>query len=391
MYETNVFKKKGVHIMAHSLYSKAEQHIDGNYRRMLDDLKVLASIPAPSNDEIRRAEWIKAYLEKLGAKGVYIDQALNVIYPYCAEDCNQLTAFLAHTDIVFPDTTAITVTEDDEFIHAPGIGDNSTSVICMLEMVRFFLENDIKPDNGFLFVANSGEEGLGNLKGVRQIVADFKGRLKEVVAIDGSAFCAYVNDAVGSKRYRITLKTEGGHSYGAFGNRNAIHYMASMIDTLYTMKVPPIGKTTYNVGLIEGGTSVNTIAQNCTMMYEFRSDKREALEIMDNMFQHVISAYQAMGITVAVELLGDRPCRGDVNTDELEARVCRIGQEVFGTEMSTRAGSTDCNIPLASNIPSICIPAYRGKGAHTREELIYKNSMYQGLRFLAAFMLSYCE
>ena len=326
-----------------------------------------------------------------GLKGVYIDEALNVIYPYYAEGCDSLVAFLAHSDTVFPDLTEIPVVEDDLHIRAPGIGDNTTSMICMFEMIRFFLANDIKPKNGFLFVADSGEEGLGNLKGVRKIVEDFGPRLKEIVAIDGSSFGSFVNDGVGAKRYRVTIGTEGGHSYGAVGNRNAIHYMASMIDTLYTMKVPPLGRTTYNVGLIEGGTSVNTIAQNCSMMYEYRSDKREALVIMDKMFENVIETYRSMGITVNVELLGDRPCRGDVDTTELEARVRRIGAEFFPGEMDAHASSTDSNIPLASGIPSVCIPVYQGRGAHTREEYIIKDSMRIGLRFLAKFLLSYCE
>ncbi len=376
--------------MKHRLFPQAEQYIDANYDRYLSELLELAAIPSPSGDEGRRAEWIKNYMESFGAKGVYIDSALNVIYPYNAEGCNELVVFLAHSDTVFPDTTPIKITMDDEKIYGPGIGDNTTSLTCMLEMARFFTENNINPNTGFLFVANSCEEGLGNLKGTRQIVEDFAGRIKEVVAVDGSTFGLFVNDAVGSKRYKVEVKTEGGHSYGAFGNRNAIYYMSQIIGSLYAMKVPAMGKTTYNVGVITGGTSVNTIAQQCEMLYEFRSDKREALAIMDEMFNSVISAYAKMGITVNVELVGDRPCKGDVDLSELTERVTKVGAE-FGWNMEPRASSTDCNVPLSMGIPSICISVYQGQKAHTREEFVMKESMRTGMRYLAAFLLSYVD
>lgn len=374
-----------------NLFELAEIHIEENYNRMLEDLKTLAAIPAPSHDEGLRSQWTKKYLEDMGAQGVYIDEALNVVYPYYGESTDKLTVFLTHIDVVFPDKTPLPITEDDDHIYGPGIGDNSTSVMCMMEMIRFMMKNDVKPKEGFLFVCNSCEEGLGNLKGIKQIMKDYEGKIKEVVAIDGGRFGGFLNDAVGSKRYRVTIKTEGGHSYGAFGNHNAIHYLASMINTLYTVKVPEIGKTTYNVGLIEGGTSINTIAQKAEMMYEYRSNEKEALEIMDKMFQSVIETYQNMGVEVVCELLGDRPCRGEVDTTDLENRVRDVAREIFDMEFSTHAGSTDCNAPLSMGIPAVCIAAYEGKGAHTREEFIYKHSMHKGLRFLAKFFLSYCE
>ncbi len=376
--------------MQHRLFTQAEQYIDTNYDRYLTELLELAAIPSPSGDEGRRAEWIKHYFESFGAKGVYIDSALNVIYPYNTENCDQLVVFLAHSDIVFPDTTPIKITLDEEKIYGPGIGDNTTSLTCMLEMARFFTENNIKPSTGFLFVANSSEEGLGNLKGTRQIMQDFAGRIKEVVAIDGSTFGLFVNDAVGSKRYKVEVKTEGGHSYSAFGNRNAIYYMSQIITSLYAMKVPDMGKTTYNVGVITGGTSVNTIAQQCEMLYEFRSDKREALALMDEMFNSMITAYAKMGITVNLELVGDRPCKGEVDLSALTKRVTTVGAE-FGWDMKPRAGSTDCNIPLSLGVPSICISVYQGQKAHTREEFVKKDSMRTGMRFLAAYLLSYVD
>ena len=256
-------------------------YLEAHRDRYLDAIRTLARIPAPSNHEELRAQWCKQHLEELGATGVYIDDALNVIFPYGVEEgANDLCAILGHTDVVFPDTEPLPFHEENGRFYAPGIGDDTTNAVAVMEMAAMAIDLKLKPKTGILFVLNSGEEGLGNLKGVRRLMQDFDGRISRLYAIDGG-LKTVVNDAVGSKRWRITVTTEGGHSFGSFGNRNAIHYAAKMIDTFYTLKVPDIGKTTYNVGTIEGGTSVNTIAQHCEMLYEYRSSKREGLACMD--------------------------------------------------------------------------------------------------------------
>jgi acetylornithine deacetylase/succinyl-diaminopimelate desuccinylase-like protein len=376
--------------MSTPIPQRVDQYIEKHYGRYLEETMTLAKIPAPSNHEERRAAWCKNYLESFGAKGVYIDEALNVVYPYECEGKDEVVAFLGHMDVVFPDTDELPLRVEDGKIHCPGIGDNTVSCMAVLTMARMVTEMKLKPRQGILFVANSGEEGLGNLKGVRKIVEDYRGCLKELTAIDGGSYQGICNDAVGSKRYRVELKTEGGHSYAAFGNRNAIYYLSKMVNALYGMKVPPMGKTTYNVGTIKGGTSVNTIAQEAEMLYEFRSNKREALGIMDGMFQSVVEAFRAMELEVNVELVGDRPCKGEVDDAALVEKAMAIGKS-FGFDMRLRAGSTDCNIPLSMGIPSICIGMYVGAGGHTREEYVQMDSMRLGLKYLAAHVLSYME
>ena len=196
-----------------------------------------------------------------------------------------------------------------------------------------------------------------------------------------------VNDAVGSKRWRITVTTEGGHSFGSFGNRNAIHYAAKMIDTFYTLKVPDIGKTTYNVGTIEGGTSVNTIAQRCEMLYEYRSNKWEGLACMDRFFDSVIQMFRGYGIGVETELIGDRPCKGDADPSEL-TRIVMEASERYGYHRTEECGSTDCNIPLSMGIPAVCFGVYEGHGAHTREEWVDIESTRDGMKILSQVLLS---
>lgn len=366
-----------------------KKYLTDNRPRMIDEIVTLGKIPAPSNHEEKRAQWCKEYLESFGAEGVYIDSALNVVYPYHAEGCDELVAFLGHTDVVFPDTDELPVRIEGDTIYGPGIGDDTANAVAVMEMARMVTEMNLTPKTGILFVLNTGEEGLGNLKGVCQVMEDYKGRVSRLFAIDGN-YRKVVNDAVGSKRYRIELKTEGGHSYGDFGNRNAIYYMSQMISTFYAMKVPDLGKTTYNVGLIQGGTSVNTIAQSCEMYYEYRSDKREALEIMDRLFENCIATYRSMGVEVDVELVGNRPCKGDVDNSHL-VELVRSAAKEHGLEMTTCSGSTDCNIPLSQGVPAVCFGVYLGEGAHTRGEHISISSLDVGMEIFAQVVLSHFE
>jgi len=317
-----------------------------------------------------------------------VDEALNVVYPIGCTENNPIVVYMAHIDVVFPDMTPLPLTVEDGLIKCPGTGDDTANVVALMMTAKYIAETKIQPSVGVLIVLNAGEEGLGNLKGCRKIFETYEGRIRELITLDGGP-TAVINDAVGSKRYKVEIDTEGGHSYGSFGNRNAIAYLASLIDTLYTIKVPPIGKTTYNVGLIEGGTSINTIAQHAEMLYEFRSDKREALDIMEKHFNAAIDFYRTKGITVTVTLLGNRPCTGDVDPDKLKAlteRAAAAMKKYYGYEVALAgAGSTDCNIPLSLGIPAVCAGCVEGRGGHTREEYVKISSLKPG--YFVAFEL----
>lgn len=369
-------------------------YIEAQRQYGYDLLAELGQIPAPSNHEEKRAQFVCEWFHKNGAPQAFIDEALNVVCPIGVTETNPVTVFMAHLDVVFPDTTPLPLKVQDGRMCCPGIGDDTANLTALLLTAKYVLEKGLQPvdGKGFVFVANAGEEGLGNLKGSRKICESYAGRIAEFCSFDGY-FAGLTNDAVGSERYRVEVRTEGGHSFGCFGNRNAIAYLSSMIGTLYELK-PPVTKTrtTYNVGTIRGGTSVNTIAQQAEMLYEYRSDSAADLYFMRRHFNAVIEAYRAKGVQVEVELLGQRPCSGAVDPEKLAEFSRRIGGAVAaysGVTPAVTAGSTDCNIPLSLGIPAVCVGVVDGAGAHTREEYVVIDSFVKGYRCAFACILPY--
>ncbi len=362
--------------------NEIQSYIAQNRQQMLDALKDLCEIPAPSNFEHKRAAYCKNWLDDMGATDVYIDEALNVILPLNCEGSDEITIFAAHTDTVFPDTEPMSYFDDGKKIHCPGAADDTASVAVLLMMAKFFVENELMPQKGFLFICNSCEEGLGNLKGTRQLFKDFHGRISRFISFD--SVMNIVNDrCVGSHRYEVEVLTKGGHSFGDFGNDNAIAKLSEIISEIYKLEVPKKenSHTTYNVGEISGGTSVNTIAQNAKMLCEYRSDNRECLEIMQTQFEAIFEAARSENVQVRVTRVGDRPCGNieDVKIHGLKQTVVPIIEEVIGEKVLFKSSSTDCNIPLSLGIPALCIGVSTYAGMHTREEWVDKASLVSGL------------
>ena len=357
-------------------YAKANEAL------LLKTLKELCLISAPSGKEEARATYCKGWLEKIGAKGVYIDDALNVIFPLNCEGSNDITVFVAHTDTVFPDLEPMPLVDDGEKIHCPGVGDDTASLAVMLLLAKCCVEHNIRPQGGFLFVANAGEEGLGNLKGTRQLFKDYEGRITQFISFDSNL--DYINDrCVGSHRYEVEVQTQGGHSFQRFGLANAIAQLAQIISRIYQIKIPQKEncRTTYNVGTIHGGTSVNTIAQSAKMLCEYRSEDRDCLAYMEKQFADIFTQANTDEVKVLVTRVGDRPC-GNVEPERIGALLNKLRpviSDVIGMPVNTKSASTDCNIPLSLGIPAICMGVYFGGGSHTREEWVRKDSLTLGL------------
>ena len=369
----------------------AAEYISSCRDELIRLISELCAIPAPSHGEHRRAEYCLNWLLNAGFTDAYIDSALNVIAPLNITSDDSAVVFLAHTDTVFPDETAFVPEIKNGKLHCPAAGDDTANVAVLLLCARYAL--NFSNSRPILFVFNSCEEGLGDLKGIKQLMSDYSGRISEVISLDGYISCAY-NHPVASHRYRVEVTTQGGHSYGDFGRPNAIHILSSMIADLYTVIPPDSGKSTYNVGHISGGTSVNSIAQSASMLFEYRSDSSEGLASLKNAFDSLIACYRAAGISVETEIIGDRP--GKALSDgpgqaALEQRFSKIYTDLFGRTPVFRSGSTDCNIPFSLGIPALCFGAVMGGGAHTYNEWIDLDSLNDGMRLALSMILHYFE
>ncbi len=354
-------------------------------------LRTLGRLPAPTKSEELRAEFCRDWLTSQGAEDVYIDEAKNVICALGCEEGRDMIVFAAHTDIVFPDTETLPMREEGNRLYAPGIGDDTANLVNLLLAARYLIQNKTEFACGVLIVANACEEGLGNLDGVRAVFDRYGSRIRGFYSFDGHMpMCC--NGAVGSFRYRITCRTTGGHSYGDFGRSNAIHLLCGLVEELYQIEPPQSARTTFNVGRIEGGTTVNSIAQEASMLYEFRSASQDCLEEMEKKFRAVLEKWQDCGGTFTVELLGVRPGDGPLDREELNRFTGRSAQVIHaftGKEARIIASSTDSNIPLSLGIPANTIGAVKGGLAHTREEWVELDSLPAGLKIALALMLEY--
>ncbi|MBR6558275.1 MAG: M20/M25/M40 family metallo-hydrolase [Clostridia bacterium] len=365
-----------------------KEYLDNSKKELTDLLFTLCAIPAPSGMEEKRAEFCRDWFKKNGGESAYIDDALNVVLPLGCDNDKPIICFMAHTDTVFPDLEPFEVKQDGDTVSCPGVGDDTACLVSLMIVARYFIKNYVGGKYGLLFVCNSCEEGLGNLKGSRKIAEDFGDRLHSFISIDGTSR-SVCNRAVGSTRYKIKIKTEGGHSFSDFGNANAITVAAALITRLYQVEIPEIEdtRTTYNVGVISGGTSVNTIAEDAEFMYEYRSDSAEGLLAMEKIFDGIIEEFRRYGFDIDVDILGQRPGMGPVDPEK-ELELSSLCAEAIKTacgyeEVPFRSGSTDCNIPLSMGIPAACFGSYLGGGAHTRDEWISLSSIYPGTEAVA--------
>lgn len=368
-----------------------EQYVSDHSEEQIELLRTLGKIPAPSRHEDLRAVFCRDWLLTQGAADVTIDKAKNVICKIGCEDHEDIVAFAAHTDIVFPDMEDLPMREEDGKLYAPGIGDDTSNLVNLLMGAKYLLKNQVKLKCGVLIVCNACEEGLGNLDGAKELFASYGPRIKAFYSFDGyTPQCC--STAVGSYRYKISCKTVGGHSYINFGEPNAIEILCRLVEELYKIQAPSEVKTTYNVGHIEGGTTVNSIPQACSMLYEFRSTSQKCLEMMEERFHTAVDTCRNLGGELTVELLGVRPGNGPLDMDALQAftqQSADIISNFYTGDIDFAAYSTDSNVPLSLGIKANTIGTVLGALAHTREEWIDISSLSKGLGIVLSLMLLY--
>lgn len=370
--------------MNKKLQHNIHQYIAAHVQEVTDLICTISSIPSSTGHTEKKASWILQYLKNLGIQNAYIDEAGNVIYPHEVSKTEKFPLYNAHIDTVFNQLDTITPAIHGNILAAPSCGDNSASVAGLLFLIKLIRELHISLPAGILFAFNVGEEGLGNLSGMRHIMTQWKERISEVVAVDCS-FDTAVHIAVGSRRYAVTVQAEGGHSWMHFGNDNAIAIASSIIAKLYTMTVPNKPRTTYNVGTISGGTTVNSIAAKATFTLDLRSESMGELEKLDAAVEKILQDSQTDKIHITQQLLGERPCSNGILKAELYDRYEAV-RNAQRLPTVWQSGSTDANIPLHLGIPAISFGICRSHGEHTIHETLELDTIAPGLQQMADFI-----
>ena len=338
----------------------------------------ICEIPAPPFGEARRAEEFRRRLISLGLTDARIDAEGNVIARRRGVARHPAVVLSGHLDTVFPESTNVQVTRQGTLFKGPGIGDDCRGLAVLLAVARALATARVQTQGDILFVGTVGEEGPGNLRGVRHL---FTGAMKDsidyFISVDGTGL-GLTNRAVGSHRYRVTYEGPGGHSYGAFGMPNPAHALGRAIAGIAELRVPTDPKTTFNVGVLEGGTSVNSIPASAAMDVDLRSESPAALDELDAGFrgalqrglegEHARWPDSRVRLRVRIDTTGIRPAGSQADT----ARIVRAGLDAaralgFTSELS--AGSTDANLPMSFGIPAITIDGGgEGRGSHSLAE-----------------------
>lgn len=340
----------------------------------------LTEIPSPPFKEDERAKAYAALMKEAGADSVWIDEVNNVIAKRKGKKGGKTVVVEAHLDTVFPAGTDVKVKQKGDTLYAPGVGDDTRGLAAVMTVLKGMKQANIQTDADVLFIGAVGEEGLGDLRGVKHLFRPGAQKIDSYIAVDGLGISNITHRSIGSHRYRITYKGPGGHSYGAFGIVNphgalgkAIAYFTADADKFTREGV----KTTYNVGVIGGGTSVNAIPFESWMEVDMRSESPEKLKGIDALLQAAVqralreeNAIKRAGpdLTVTVKLVGDRPSGRTEATTPLVQRAMAVTQYVQAEPMLS-ASSTDANIPIAKGVPAITIGSGGvGGGAHSLNE-----------------------
>lgn len=345
---------------------------------LVREVMTICEIPAPTFEEEGRTQYVRERMTAIGLNEVTVDGVGNVIGRIRGSGHGPTLLLAAHIDTVFPKETDIKVRTDGEILRAPGVGDNSASVATMLWAAKLLRESGILPEGDVIFAATVGEEGLGNLRGIRAVMERFGAEIDYVIALDGS-LGSMVRQGVGSRRFRLVVRAEGGHSWGAFGSPSAIHSLGRIIAGISEIRVPPNPKTTFNVGTISGGTSVNTIASRAEAVIDMRSLDLDELRRLEERVRRIVSdVCRQCGVTADMELLGDRPV-GMIPEDHPLCLAVRSVHHQMGLQTRAYPSSTDGNVPLSQGIPAVTVGVTLGGNGHRLDEYIHSSPLARGL------------
>lgn len=345
----------------------------------------LSAIPAPTNDEGERASALASILRDAGLDDVTVDDLDDVTGRIRGRRSDRAVLLAAHTDTVFPRSVDVTPRREGDRLFGPGIGDNTISIATVVVLKSLLDRLGIVPDVDIIVTGNVGEEGLGDLRGMRAVM-DANPEIGAAVAVEGHALGRITHQGVGSRRLEVTLTGPGGHSWGDFGRPSAIHAAAKLVAQLDAIPLPAEPKTTLNVGILTGGISVNTIAPDARMVIDMRSLDQDALERLVSEAERRIATARTNDITVDSKVVGDRPA-GRLPEDQGLVPIARASLELLDIDPTLDASSTDANIPISRRIPAVCIGVASGGHAHREDEYIDLELVPTGVTQLAMVTL----
>jgi tripeptide aminopeptidase len=376
----------GAKLMADSAIKAAVEAIKASENQTIEDQIRLCEVEAPPFKEAKRAEVYAKMFRELGLQNVRIDKEGNVLGDRPGAQPRPRLVFTAHLDTVFPEGTDVKVKREGNILRGPGIGDDCRGLAVLLAVVRTMNQAKIQTPGTITFVGTVGEEGLGDLRGVKHLFNEgMKGQIDRFVSIDGTGL-GITHIAVGSLRYRVTFKGPGGHSYGAFGLSNPMHALGRAVATISQFEVPENPKTTFNVGRMGGGTSVNAIPFDAWFEMDMRSASPSALQALDQKFHRAVddavkaedARWSKNVLSVDKALVGNRPAgQTPANSPIVQAAVSVT--KTLGFPVTLDEGSTDSNIPMNLGIPAITIDGGgRGRGSHALDENFDQTNSWQG-------------
>lgn len=381
-----IAKREAVQAALNSLKSITDE--------ILDTAVTIQQIAAPTFAEEDRAIFIQSQFKAVGLKKVVRDDMNNVYgqIPAASEKPNSPVVISAHLDTVFPKETDLSISKIGSIIYGPGLGDNSIGLAALIHLASELLDHRLQLYNDVWFVANVCEEGLGDLRGMRAVVDRF-GEGARYIVVEGGLYGQISHQAIGVKRFRIDVRTAGGHSWGDFGQPSAIHELANLITAITHIQVPTKPKSTFNIGVINGGTSINTIAQSAFLQLDLRSEGEEELDKLvmevDSLVSDMQDNYDQNGhVQVSMSLIGMRP-PGSIPRQTNLVTLAEEALTFVGCQNITYiAGSTDANIPLSYGYQAVCIGLTESGNAHRLDEFIDTRNLKNGLWQLSLVVLA---
>ena len=376
----------GTRLLADPAIKAAVEAIRAAEPQTIEDQVRLCEVEAPPFKEAKRAELYARMFREAGLQNVRIDKEGNVLGDRPGTQPRPRLVFSAHLDTVFPEGTNVKVKREGTMLHGPGIGDDCRGLAVVLAVIRAMNQAKIQTAGTITFVGTVGEEGLGDLRGVKYLFNEgMKGQIDRFVSIDGTGL-GITHVAVGSLRYRVTFKGPGGHSYGAFGLSNPLHALGRAVDKISKFEVPADPKTTFNVGRVGGGTSVNSIPFEAWFEMDMRSASPSALQAIDQKFHRAVdesvkeedARWKKNVLSVDKALVGNRPAGQTPATSPIVQAAVSVTR-ALGFAVTLDEGSTDSNIPMNLGIPAITIDGGgRGREAHALGESFDSTNSWQG-------------